>query len=131
MLHWPVCENLRQSPIAEIVIGHNNRAVLNVIHDCAFKIRTCHSIQNQRSGVAATLYERNNARFSLFASTANVFGFTADVGFIDFYDALQHSGERWIRQSVPNPVHHKERCAIRTKSKHPLNLEGADSLFGT
>ena len=28
-------------------------------------------------------------------------------------------------------MHHKERGAIRAEAKHPLNLKGANALFGT
>ena len=36
-----------------------------------------------------------------------------------------------MRQGVANPVRHKERRPVRTESEHPLNLQRANSLFGT
>src|SRR5260370_14556213 len=57
--------------------------------------------------------------------------FAANISFVNFHNAFEHSGQSWMRECVANPVHHKTRRAVRTESEHPMNLKRADSLFGT
>ncbi len=124
---------LSDDTIAGMFVRVNFRTPFDIFMNDSLQVFARHRLHDAATHAATAFKQRHNRNFSLARTTANIFLFAADVCLIHFNCAREFSDERWVFQSKPNPVRHKQRCAIAAQFPEvALQIgERANSLFGT
>ena len=122
-------ERSAQPGVKRGFIGHDLLASGDVLFDRGVDVLRRHALHHHGTLHAVTLDKGNHGRLVPLVGWPHAARFPANVGFINFNDALQKLCERACIHRVADAMSHEPRAPV-SHAKAALQLLGAHSFFG-
>ena len=125
------CKIFRRAAIGVKIIRHNRCRLLDVGFQNFLEIFAGDVLHHLRTHFAVALNQRNDGNFVAHEVTALSACLAADIRFIALNRAGKFVAERRVFKRKTDSVRHKKCRAVTAKFQVALQLERANSFFGT